>query len=223
MCSVVLVSWSGLQVALNNIRILQYFAWCFNSFWFSGHCHFLLCKMPIHRSIKNVVKNYTHAEVKVREATSNDPWGPPSMVMAEIAQMSHDLLAFSEIMPMIWKRLNDHGKNWRHVYKSLILLDYLVKAGSERVVQYCMENIISIQTLKDFQHFDDGVDHGLNIREKAKQLVALLKDTDKLRNERSRATNVKNRFGISTGYAVSGKLLCFVSFSFFFALFMVFI
>lgn len=162
--------------------------------------------MPIHRTIKNVVKNYTFAEVKVREATSNDPWGPPTSLMAEIAQMTHDLLAYSEIIPMIWKRLNDHGKNWRHVYKSLVLLDYLVKAGSERVVQYCLENIVAIQTLKDFQHFEDGVDHGMNIREKAKQLVTLLKDPERLRNERSKAANIKNRFGISTGYALEPEL-----------------
>ena len=24
---------------------------------------------------------------------------------------------FAEIMTILWKRLNDHGKNWRHVYK----------------------------------------------------------------------------------------------------------
>lgn len=159
--------------------------------------------MPIHRTLKNVVKNYSYAEVKVRDATSNDPWGPSNAIMAEIAQLSHDLLAFSEIMPMIWKRLNDHGKNWRHVYKSLVLLDYLVKTGSERVVQYCAENIVAIQTLKDFQHFEDGVDHGMNVREKAKQLVTLLKDTDKLKSERLRAMDIKNRFGLTTGYALS--------------------
>ena len=34
---------------------------------------------------------------------------------------------------MIWKRLNDHGKNWRHVYKALVLLEYLIKTGSEKV------------------------------------------------------------------------------------------
>ena len=42
-------------------------------------------------------------------------------------------VAFSEIMQMIWKRLNDHGKNWRHVYKALVLLEYLIKTGSEKV------------------------------------------------------------------------------------------
>ena len=36
---------------------------------------------------------------------------------------------------MIWKRLNDHGKNWRHVYKALVLLEYLIKTGSEKVAK----------------------------------------------------------------------------------------
>ena len=28
------------------------------------------------RNVRNVVHNYTEVEIKVREATSNDPWGP---------------------------------------------------------------------------------------------------------------------------------------------------
>lgn len=31
---------------------------------------------------------------------------------------------------------SDKGKNWRHVFKSLTLLDYLLHAGSENVVKY---------------------------------------------------------------------------------------
>lgn len=71
--------------------------------------------------------------------------------MSEIADMTHNAISFSEIMSMIWRRLNDHGKNWRHVYKSLVLLDYLIKCGSERVAQQCRENMYAIETLKDFQ------------------------------------------------------------------------
>ena len=47
--------------------------------------------------------------------------------------LTYNMVAFSEIMQMIWKRLNDHGKNWRHVYKALVLLEYLIKTGSEKV------------------------------------------------------------------------------------------
>ena len=38
-----------------------------------------------------------------------------------------------EVMVIIWKRLSDSGRNWRHVYKSLILVQYLIINGSERV------------------------------------------------------------------------------------------
>ena len=151
--------------------------------------------MSVRRQLKNVVNNYSNAEVKVREATSNDPWGPSSSVMTEIADATYNVVAFSEIMSMIWKRLNDHGKNWRHVYKSLVVLDYIIKTGSERVAQQCRENLYAIQTLKDFQFIDkDGKDQGMNVREKAKQLVALLKDEDRLKSERARALKAKERF-----------------------------
>uniref|UniRef100_UPI001EAEAE4B epsin-3-like n=1 Tax=Oncorhynchus gorbuscha TaxID=8017 RepID=UPI001EAEAE4B len=124
----------------------------------------------------------------VREATSNDPWGPPSSLMSEIADLTFNVVAFTEVMGMIWKRLNDSGKNWRHVYKALTLLDYLIKTGSERVAQQCRENAYTIQTLRDFQFTDrDGRDQGVNVREKAKQLVALMRDEERLKQERTLA------------------------------------
>merc|ERR1719429_902268 len=122
-------------------------------------------------------------------------------MMSEIADLTYNMVAFSEIMQMIWKRLNDHGKNWRHVYKALVLLEYLIKTGSEKVAQQCKENIFAIQTLKDFQFVEDNKDQGLNVREKAKALVALLKDDERLKNERTRALKAKERFAQSTqGY-----------------------
>ncbi|XP_074647899.1 epsin-2-like [Tubulanus polymorphus] len=162
--------------------------------------------MPIRRTIKNVVKNYTDAQVKVREATSNDPWGPSSTLMSDIGDMTYNVMAFTEIMQMIWKRLNDHGKNWRHVYKSLVLLEYILKTGSEKVAQQCKENIFAIQTLKDFQYVEDNKDQGVNVREKAKQLVGLLKDEERLKNERAKAMKAKERFAqSSTGISSTGQ------------------
>lgn len=148
----------------------------------------------LRRSVKNIVNNYTEAEIKVREATSNDPWGPSGSLMMEISELTFNVVAFAEVMGIIWKRMNDHGKNWRHVYKALMLLDYLVKTGSERVAQQCRENIHSIQTLRDFQYIDrEGLDQGVNVREKAKQLVSLLQDKEKLRQERGQAQATRER------------------------------
>ncbi|KAM6957554.1 epsin-3 [Aplochiton taeniatus] len=159
----------------------------------------------LRRQVKNMVNNYTEAEIKVREATSNDPWGPPSSLMSEIADLTFNVVAFTEVMGMIWKRLNDHGKNWRHVYKALTLLDYLAKTGSERVAQQCRENIYTIQTLRDFQFTDrDGRDQGVNVREKAKQLVTLMRDEDRLKQERTQALKTKERMaGVAAGMGSS--------------------
>ena len=66
-----------------------------------------------------------------------------------------------------------------------------------QVAQQCKENIYAIQTLKDFQYLDDNKDQGINVREKAKALVALLKDDERLRNERVRALKAKERFAQS--------------------------
>ncbi|XP_030193177.1 epsin-3 isoform X8 [Gadus morhua] len=158
----------------------------------------------LRRQVKNMVNNYSEAEIKVREATSNDPWGPPSSLMSEIADLTFNVVAFTEVMGMIWKRLNDHGKNWRHVYKALTLLDYLIKTGSERVAQQCRENIFTVQTLRDFQFTDrDGRDQGVNVREKAKQLVTLIRDEEKLKQERSQALKTKER--MAKGAAALGS------------------
>lgn len=151
----------------------------------------------IRRNLKNIAHNYTDAQIKVREATSNDPWGPSSTLMSEVADLTYNVVAFTEIMQMIWKRLNDHGRNWRHVYKALVLLEYLIKTGSEKVADQCKENIFAIQTLKDFQYIEENKDQGMNVREKAKALVTLLKDDERLRNERVRALKAKERFAQS--------------------------
>ncbi|XP_039355226.1 ENTH domain-containing protein 1 isoform X3 [Mauremys reevesii] len=112
--------------------------------------------MALRRHMKNFVKNYSDSEVKVREATSNDPWGPSSSLMLEISDLTYNTVSLLEIMNMIWHRMNDQGKNWRHVYKSLTLLDYLVKNGSKKVIQHCREGLFNIQTLKDFHYIDEA-------------------------------------------------------------------
>ncbi|XP_035254316.1 epsin-3-like isoform X5 [Anguilla anguilla] len=158
----------------------------------------------LRRQMKNMVNNYTEAEVKVREATSNDPWDPPGPLMEEISDLTFNAVAFPEVMGIIWKRLNDHGKNWRHVYKALTLLEYLIKTGSDRVGKQCRENAVVLQTLRDFQHTDrDGRDQGSIVREKAKRLVALLRDEDRLKRARSASLKPRERAGCPASAAAA--------------------
>uniref|UniRef100_G3QDJ4 ENTH domain containing 1 n=2 Tax=Gorilla gorilla gorilla TaxID=9595 RepID=G3QDJ4_GORGO len=150
--------------------------------------------MAFRRQVKNFVKNYSDAEIKVREATSNDPWGPSSSLMLDISDLTFNTISLSEIMNMLWHRLNDHGKNWRHVYKSLTLMDYLIKNGSKKVIQHCREGFCNLQTLKDFQHIDEaGKDQGYYIREKSKQVITLLMDEQLLCKEREVACRTRQR------------------------------
>ncbi|KAM9073624.1 LOW QUALITY PROTEIN: ENTH domain-containing protein 1 [Megaptera novaeangliae] len=154
--------------------------------------------MAFRRQVKNFVKNYSDAEIKVREATSNDPWGPSSSLMLDISDLTFNTVSLSEIMSMLWQRLNDHGKNWRHVYKSLTLMDYLIKNGSKKVIQHCREGFRNLQTLKDFQHIDEaGKDQGYYIREKSKQVIMLLTDELLLHREREVACRTRRRTSYS--------------------------
>lgn len=64
---------------------------------------------------------------------------------------------------MLDKRLNDKGKNWRHVLKSLKVLDYCLHEGSELVVTWARKNVYIVKTLREFQYIDeDGRDVGQN-------------------------------------------------------------
>uniref|UniRef100_A0AC11D6F3 ENTH domain containing 1 n=1 Tax=Ovis aries TaxID=9940 RepID=A0AC11D6F3_SHEEP len=121
-----------------------------------------------------------------------------SSLMLDISDLTFNTISLSEIMNMLWQRLNDHGKNWRHVYKSLTLMDYLIKNGSEKVIQHCREGYRNLQTLKDFQHVDEaGKDQGYYIREKSKQVITLLMDEQLLHREREVACRTRRRTSYS--------------------------
>ncbi|KAI4145585.1 MAG: hypothetical protein LQ341_002335 [Variospora aurantia] len=147
------------------------------------------------RGVKNVTKGYSNVQVKVRNATSNDPWGPTGTDMSEIARLTfNDTNDFYEIMDMLDKRLNDKGKNWRHVLKSLKVLDYCLHEGSELVVTWARKNVYIIKTLREFQYVDDdGKDVGNNVRVSAKELTSLILDEERLRTERSDRKSWKSR------------------------------
>lgn len=141
------------------------------------------------RSIKNVANGYSSTQILVRKATSNDPSGPTTYDMEDISAATYtSQTEFLEIMDMLDRRLNDKGKNWRHVAKSLTVLDYLIRFGSDKCVLWAKDNLYIIKTLREFVHFDEANnDQGALIRVKAKELVALLRDDERLARERQNA------------------------------------
>ncbi|KAE9523420.1 hypothetical protein AGLY_015972 [Aphis glycines] len=160
--------------------------------------------------VTNVVLNYTEIEAKVREATNDEAWGPTGNLMQEVAQATFMFEHFPEVMGMLWKRmLHENKKNWRRTYKSLLLLNYLVKNGSERVVTSAREHIYDLRGLENYSYVDEfGKDQGINIRHKVRELIDFVQDDDKLREERKKAKKNKDKYiGLSSeamGYKGAG-------------------
>ncbi|XP_031732359.1 epsin-1 isoform X1 [Anarrhichthys ocellatus] len=147
----------------------------------------------LRRQLKNLVQNYSEAEVKVREATSNDPWGPSSSQMADLSDLTYNVVACNEIMTMLWKRLKD-DKNWRHIHKSLTLLEYLLKTGDDRVLLKMKDSIYIVKALTEYRFVEkDGKDQGGTVREKAKVVLVLMEDDDKLKEERDFAVKTREK------------------------------
>ncbi|KAL7423875.1 Epsin-3, clathrin recruitment and traffic between the Golgi and endosome [Cryptotrichosporon argae] len=145
---------------------------------------------------KNMVLNIPEMEAKVREATNEDPWGASSTLMQEISAGTHNFQHFNEIMPTIYSRfMEKEAREWRQIYKALTLLEYLIKHGSERVVDDARAHVSTIKMLRNFQYIDEkGKDQGINVRNRAQEIAALLSDVDKIRTERRKAKANKNKY-----------------------------
>ncbi|KAJ2486019.1 Epsin-3, clathrin recruitment and traffic between the Golgi and endosome [Coemansia sp. RSA 2320] len=160
-----------------------------------------------YNKVKNVVMNYTEMEIKVNEATGPEPWGASSTLMREIADATFISKHFDEIMTAIYLRFSDTDpSNWRQAYKALQLIEYLVKSGSERVVDDVRGHITIIKMLKSFHHIDsNGKDQGINVRQRSRELVDLVQNSDRVRDERQRAKDNRNKYsGISNDAAMVG-------------------
>jgi len=144
---------------------------------------------------KRVAQRETPLEKNLREATSNENWGCPNSLLHDIARASNDFQESQTIMNAIWAGLAEKGKMWRRVIKTLTLLEFLIKNGSERIIDEMRAGQYKVRPLMDFYHQEDGKDKGAGIREKAKQIVEIVSDHDMLRQERDKAREHRNKFG----------------------------
>jgi hypothetical protein len=67
-------------------------------------------------------------------------------------------------MPSIYSRfMEKEARQWREIYKALQLLEYLIKNGSERVVDDARSHVSTVKMLRNFHYIDDkGKDQGIN-------------------------------------------------------------
>eukprot|EP01103_Thecamoeba_quadrilineata_P000502 TRINITY_DN10433_c0_g1_i1.p1 TRINITY_DN10433_c0_g1~~TRINITY_DN10433_c0_g1_i1.p1 ORF type:complete len:409 (+),score=72.59 TRINITY_DN10433_c0_g1_i1:50-1276(+) len=115
-------------------------------------------------------------ENTVREATHDDGFKPSPSLLNQLAVATHDPYKNSIILSYLWKRLGDHGKNWKRIFKALYVLEYIALNGSPNVLAEASNHRVEVQTHTMFQHAGrfDGKDIGLHVREKAKAILDLI-------------------------------------------------
>lgn len=145
--------------------------------------------------VRQLAFNLSETEILVEEATNGDPWGPHGTAMSEITRLCFDPAKHKEVMQVLARRLTDTGEEWRHVYKSLLLLEFLVKQGPMKVVYELQGNLSFLEELQRFEYKDkNGRDHGLNVRNRAKELAALVSDQERVLAERDVAQKNKAKY-----------------------------
>ncbi|KAF9613518.1 hypothetical protein IFM89_008435 [Coptis chinensis] len=154
----------------------------------------------IKREVNIKVLKVPEIEQKVLDATNNEAWGPHGSALAEIAQATKKFTECQLIMTTLWTRLVDGGRNWRHVYKALAVIEYLVAHGSERALDDIIEHTFQISSLSSFEHVEpNGKDTGINVRKKAETISGLLSNKDKIQEVRNKAAANRDKyFGLSS-------------------------
>ncbi|XP_066309602.1 clathrin interactor EPSIN 1-like isoform X2 [Miscanthus floridulus] len=154
----------------------------------------------IKREVNLKVLKVPEIEQKVLDATSDEPWGPHGYDLADIARATKRYGECAMIMNVLWQRLGNTGANWRHVYKALAVIEYLLANGTERVVDEIIDNSSQIAKLTSFEYVEpNGKDVGLNVRKKAENVLATVDDRDKLQQIREKAAATRDKyFGLSS-------------------------
>lgn len=125
--------------------------------------------------------------------------------MNEIARDTFDYERFALISQLMWESMeNQRPAAWRVVFKGLSLLEHLIKNGSERCVDDARNHGHTLRALHQFNYYEGTVDRGLGVREKSKQLVELLSDDERIREERQKARKLREKFGGNLGGTGNG-------------------
>eukprot|EP01084_Bolivina_argentea_P116152 206430_1 len=150
------------------------------------------------RSIKNEINNYDEGERLVRELTSNEATPPSTQMLIKCKIMLTDQYQFPTVVRMLFRRLKDYN-NIKHVEKSLICIEYLIKNADRKFVRFCQVEKKQISKLSRYRYIlgsDTGspVDYGGGIRKRAKRVCALLDNGDKLKASRAKAQGYAMQF-----------------------------
>lgn len=116
--------------------------------------------------------------------------------MHEIALLTYHEKYVQDVVKILEKRLNDKGKNWRHIMKALTIVLYCLYEGSDLFLSWLRSKAYLIATLRTFRHVDSrNIDHGGPIRTKSMALTELLENDEKLAKEKENYRLIRAQMG----------------------------
>ncbi|CAL5069773.1 unnamed protein product [Urochloa decumbens] len=154
----------------------------------------------IKREVNLKVLKVPEIEQKVLDATSDEPWGPHGSALSELANATKKFAECQMVMNVLWTRLAERGANWRHVYKALTIIEYLIANGSERAVDDILDHYSKISVLSSFEYVEpNGKDAGINVRKKVETIVGILNDKERIKAVRDKAASNRDKYvGLSS-------------------------
>ena len=149
----------------------------------------------------NQWKGISPDEALVREATNSDKWGPHGEQLKAIARLTHDG-RWPLVQSVLEERMKLRGERWRQVYKALSVIEYLVANGTERVPRD-VQSSRYLEGLLTFEYRDSrGKDEGVNVRQRAEKIKALIEDPRSIEEAREKAARNRGKYsGMSSAEA----------------------
>lgn len=136
---------------------------------------------------------------------SHKNWGASSTILNELARDTYDYDKYSVITKIMWDAMDGRPAAWRQVFKSLTLLEHLLKNGADRIVEDARSRGHKLRSLYNFNYYEGTTDRGVGVREKSKQIMEVLQDNERVREERTKARKLREKFGGGMGMSGVGS------------------
>nr|XP_043618564.1 epsin-3-like [Erigeron canadensis] len=147
------------------------------------------------KTARLALTDVTPAELLTEEATDEDALPPDTRTMGLISRAAFEVDDYWRIVDILHRRLWKFDKeNWKGSYKALVLLDYLLTHGPQRVSEEFQCDKEVIKEMSFFQHIDQhSFNWGARVREKSERILNMLsEDRSFFKQERHRARKLSS-------------------------------
>ncbi|KAK6929337.1 ENTH domain [Dillenia turbinata] len=142
-----------------------------------------------YKTLRLALLDVTEVELLTEEAIDDTPSSPDTRTLKLISRAAFEVNDYDRIVKILHKRLSIFDKkSWRISYKVLILLEFLLTHGPQRVAEEFQSNRDVIMEMGEFEYVDEkGFDWGAVVRKKSQTILSLLEGGQFLKEERARA------------------------------------